>query len=85
MKARINKDDILIVRAETDLETHALRDWVKKNPFCGMKLLVLPCQPLSGINREEIELVFSDFKKACQEVATSLEDVIVKLEKLMVK
>jgi hypothetical protein len=33
MKAKITKDGLLIIESETDIESYALKHWIKENPI----------------------------------------------------
>lgn len=48
MKAKITKDGMLIIEAETEIETYAMRHWLKENPIeIPMNLMIIASNPLN--------------------------------------
>ena len=52
MKARINKNGMLIIEAETEIESYALRHWVNENSFDENMNLLLMCNNPFNMEKE---------------------------------
>ena len=47
MKAAINKDGLLIIESETELESYALKQWLKNNPQILANVLFIANNPFN--------------------------------------